>query len=380
MNTKDAKQLIKKYQTGDVTQEELALIEKWVLLGTVKDLDLSDKELAADFADLRGRLPLHYQSKQRKLWPRIAVAAAVLLIVGMGLFFGRNVLNRQAGEGRHQDAAAANYNNHDIPPGKNTATLLLANGKTINLSDAKSGVIVDASKLTYSDNTPIADKESLPSGRNDGKAVEMTLSTPRGGTYQITLADGTRVWLNAASSLTYSASLNQRGERRVSLNGEAYFEVAKDKRHPFVVKSEGQEVRVLGTHFNINAYKDEPGIKTTLLEGSVKVIAGALQAVIKPGQQSSLKRNGIDIEEVNVNNMIDWKNGKFRFKNEPLTSILRKVSRWYDIDIVYQSDTKHVPTFSGSVSRFDNVSVVLKMLEETSDVKFIIEGNAIRVQ
>jgi transmembrane sensor len=307
-------------------------------------------------------LPLHIS--------RIAIAAAAVAAVVFGVWYFYSsqylVFSSQTVSGQ-----SAN----DIAPGKNTATLTLANGKTINLSDAKTGVVIGENNLAYNDGSLV--QVSVPSP--DAKE-QLTVSTPRGGTYQVTLSDGTKVWLNAASALSYSTALNDRGERRVKLAGEAYFEVAKDKQHPFVVESGGQEVTVLGTHFNINAYKDEPGIKTTLIEGSVKVAGEGFQTVIKPGQQASFKAGGINVEEVNLNTVTDWKNGKFRFKNEPLTSILRKVSRWYDVEIVYQSDLKNMPTFSGSVSRFDNVSAVLQMLEETSDVKFSIEGKTIKVQ
>lgn len=306
-------------------------------------------------------------NKKIKLWPRMAMAAAVVAAIVFGVWFFP--ASPKPDEVQHPQIAGS----HDIKPGKNIATITLSNGKTLTLSDNKTGVIIDASKITYNDGTQIKEPSSLA-------ARQMTLKTPRGGTYQITLSDGTKVWLNAASALTYATALNERGERRVSLDGEAYFEVAKDKLHPFVVESGGQVVTVLGTHFNINAYKDESGIKTTLVEGSVKVAGGSMQTVITPGQQSDFKRGGINVEEVNVNLVTDWKEGKFRFKNEALSSILRKVARWYDVEVVYQTDPKNLPTFTGTVSRFDNVSVVLQMLQETSDVKFSIEGKTIKVQ
>lgn len=379
--------LITLHLSGKIDAEAKAELEAWInasprnaslfkaiadeanLAKALREIAGTDTEIALQAVKNRvmaneNAMPLN---KRLKLWPRMAMTAAALAAIVFGIWFFP--ASPRPDKAQHPQIAGS----HDIKPGKNIATLTLANGKTLTLSDAKTGVIIDASKISYNDGTQIKEPSSL-AGR------EMTLKTPRGGTYQVILSDGTKVWLNAASALTYSTALNERGERRVSLDGEAYFEVAKDKLHPFVVESGGQLVTVLGTHFNINAYKDEPGIKTTLIEGSVSVAGGSVQTVIKPGEQASFKAGGINVEQVNVNAATDWKEGKFRFKNESLSSILRKVARWYDVDIVYQADPKNLPTFTGAVSRFDNVSAVLQMLQETSDVRFSIEGKTIKVQ
>jgi transmembrane sensor len=403
MSTKIAKELIEKYQAGTATPDEIALIEKWVMLGTVKELDLSDEELASDFSTIRNQLPLKYERKGVKLWPRIAVAAAAVAAITLSIWI---YTSRHPDTDRHPEFISGSPIANDIAPGKNTATLTLANGKTISLSDAKSGVVVGASKLTYSDGTEII-QPSLPArgispgGRESnslkGENQMLTATTPRGGTYIVTLPDGTKVWLNADSKLEFPSKFGKNEQRIVRLSGEGYFEVAKvfvkssnplslkgslpggenrNQRVPFIVISKGQEVEVLGTHFNISAYGDEVAVKTTLLEGSVKINKSIL---LKPGQQSISANNDIKIEEVDVNDAVDWKNGEFVFDKEPLEQILQKLARWYDVDITDLRKQKNNITFTGKMSRYDNISKVLSKLALTDEVNFKIEGRKVIV-
>lgn len=225
-----------------------------------------------------------------------------------------------------------------------------------------------------------------------------TIATPKGGQYQVRLPDGSKVWLNAASSLKYLASFSAWNERKVELSGEAYFEVAKDKDHPFVVKTENQEVIVLGTHFNINSYKDEPATKTTLLEGSVRVsLLGTTstastinttqkiskgkpaEIILKPGEQATLIGNNIRVSPQNAEDAIAWKDGYFMFNNESLESVMRKISRWYNLDVVFADASIKNQTFYGRMSRFSKVSQVLKSLALTREVKFELKDNTIHV-
>lgn len=301
--------------------------------------------------------------KQRSLWPRIAVAAAVFAIV-FGIWFYNN--DRGVLKQVQDDVAYKN----DITPGKNTATLSF-NGRSVQLSEAKTGVKFDGGKLTYSDGSPLSTKrEALPSGER-----LITATTPRGGTYEFVLQDGTKVWLNADSKLEFYPNYKNKTQRIVKLEGEGYFEVAKDKAHPFIVESAGQKVEVLGTHFNINAYKDESGIKTTLLEGKVKVN----DAILKPNQQATLTGVAISIKNVDASTAIDWKNGEFICANEPLSAIMRKVERWYNVEVVYTSDDLKNRTFDGAFSRYDNVSRILKTIEFAGTVKFRLEGKKVFV-
>lgn len=373
MDKNQIRLLIAKYLEGSASAEEAAVVETWYnTYQEGADPELTDVTIAEATLRIQDRLNIE-QVKKVSLWPRIAAAAAIILVAGAGLFYFQSKNKVKT------EQVVANLVK-DIPSGKQGATLTLANGKKIVLSDSSEGEIASEAGVSIS----MAQGGQLiyeikDQAKQDRYAIN-TLSTARGETYQVHLPDGSLVWLNAGSTLKYPASFAASKERNIELTGEAYFEVAKDKTHPFKVKSPGQEIEVLGTHFNMNAYADEASVKTTLLEGSVKVVSGSSSTVIEPGQQASSKGQKISVDQVNVNTVVDWKNGLFRFKNEALPSILRKVARWYDVEISYQLDAKNMPTFSGAVARTENVSAILKMLEETSDVKFSIDGKTIIVR
>jgi ferric-dicitrate binding protein FerR (iron transport regulator) len=199
----------------------------------------------------------------------------------------------------------------------------------------------------------------------------MSVRTPRGGTYQVVLPDGSKVWLNAGSSLTFPKKFDKQA-RVVMLTGEAYFEIAKNPAQPFRVLTIGQHVTVLGTHFNVNAYRDELAPRTTLVEGSVNVSWANQTAILKPGQQAVMLNKSFKISKVNVDEVLSWKNGKFKFSNESIESLMRKISRWYDVDIEYRGEiTKE--KFGGQVSKFSKVSDILEVLQLTGYVHFKIE-------
>lgn len=269
----------------------------------------------------------------------------------------------------------------DVAPGKNKAILTLADGKKISLSDAMNGDIAKEAGFSI---TKTADGQlvyNVAGSENVNDSRLNTISTPNGGEWQIQLPDGSMVWLNAASSIQYSLNIGTAKQRVVKLDGEAYFEVAKNATHPFIVETDKQSVEVLGTHFNINSYKDERLTKTTLLEGSVRVSHNITNEseVLKPGEQSFVSVSGMDIKEVNVDEAIAWKNGYFMFNNERQESILRKVARWYNVEIEYaDADAKEV-MYYGTVSRFEKISKVLRKFEQTGEVRFDIKGNKVIV-
>lgn len=389
---KDIKAILEKVSSGNGTPEEQEIARYWLhQLHQDEDSELSEEELDALSTGLwldiqRKKLPV--TKKRSLLWSTVAAAACLILVGSVALYF------YSSGNLNHNKAVQSYV--QDVPAGGNKAYLTLADGKKISLTDASSGTLATQAGIKIT-KTPtgqliytIADQQAI-GGEDHYNLIE----TPRGGQYQLNLPDGTKVWLNAASSLKYPVNFSSTKGRKVELTGEAYFEVAKvmikdqglkhkgnrtnaEKiRMPFIVITENQKIEVLGTHFNVNAYKDEPSIRTTLLEGSVKVNE---RVVLVPGEQSSFAGGQLSVKVVNANDVIDWKNGEFVFNKEPLTDILRKVSRWYDVDVVYTSSGPEIPTFSGSVSKFENVSVVLRMLEETSDVRFSIVGKTIRVK
>jgi ferric-dicitrate binding protein FerR (iron transport regulator) len=275
----------------------------------------------------------------------------------------------------------------DVAPGGNKAILTLADGSKVLLDSAVNGKIIKQSGVMVSkaaDGQLVYTIQERVVHGEPKKMLTNTVSTPRGGQYQINLPDGTRVWLNAASELKFPLSFAGLKERRVSLTGEAYFEVKKNAAKPFIVASDQQVVQVLGTHFNVNSYKDDANTKTTLLEGAVKVqsLKGGSpgEAILKPGQQARIGNASSTISVATVDPLaeIAWKKGQFFFENEPIENIMKEVSRWYDVDIVYKDDFAG-KTVWGSVTRYGNVSKVLSILELTGGIHFKIEGRRIIV-
>jgi ferric-dicitrate binding protein FerR (iron transport regulator) len=264
----------------------------------------------------------------------------------------------------------------DAAPGGNKAVLTLANGSQIVLDSAGQGVLATqgGTAVIKSQQGQLVYKEEGKAD-NTAAAAYNTLRTPKGGQYMIVLPDGTKVWLNSQSSLQFPAVFNG-NERKVQLTGEAYFEVAHNKQKPFRVQSGGADIEVLGTHFNVMAYTDEPQMETTLLEGSVRVSKGSRSEVIKPGRQVQLTGNGMTVRTVDTDEAVAWKTGIFLFSNDSLKSIMRQVERWYDVQIDYASMPDK--EYSGMVRRSSNLSEVLKMLEVAGQVRFTIEGRTVK--
>lgn len=373
MKEQEIQDLLIKYAEGKCTEEEIALIENAYLHENVSyTSDLTRDDISADLKEVFLLLPK--SGRSIKLWRSIASAAAVFLVFAIGWWF---LDTRDLGIQDHKSHHAIN----DISPGRNRATLALANGKMIPLSELKKGIIIDASKLNYSDGTVLSSSK-----------VELgqvaTIITPRGGTYMVILQDSTKVWLNAASTLKFPTSFAGLKKREIEINGEAYFEVAKDKAHPFIVVSRGQKVEVLGTHFNINNYNDEENVKTTLLEGSVRVSSGngisnnsaeVKTMILKPGEQSIVESNVISIRNVDVRAAVAWKNGEFLFKENDFKQAMRVIARWYDVEVEYDPSAPKDFRLGGFISRSKNLSSVLSLIELTGKVHFKVEGRRILV-
>jgi transmembrane sensor len=290
------------------------------------------------------------KSKRIKLWVKLslsAVAATIVIAFGTWLYYKPLQLV-------NPKSALANH----IVPGKNAATLSLADGKVFILDTTKNSVVV-ADSITV---------ETM-----------LTASTPRGGTYAFTLPDGTKVWLNAASNLTFASTINSADTRTVELTGEAYFEVAHNKTKPFLVKTGAQTVQVLGTHFNVKAYPDETTTKTTLLEGLVRVSSKENQAVNLLPNQQALLSSTLHVVPIDAQDAVAWKNGFFMFDNETLESAMQPIARWYDVDVVFEDEASKAGVYFGKISRYDNISKVLNMLTKTDLVAFRIEGKTIHV-
>lgn len=330
-----------------------------------------------------------------------SVAVVSMLLIGLSkLFFKQEYTKFVEGDPLIVNAASAKI------------MLTLANGRNVTLNDAKTGLIVDEAKLSYSDGSLInygqaLINSSMSGDKDDVPAYDryMALSVPSGGLYRVVLPDGSKVWLNAASRLKFPVSFDGATKRQVYLNGEAYFEIAKTST-PFIVVTNMQEIEVLGTHFNVCAYDNEKAIKTTLIEGSVRlrpsmyldklpatldpssldplpIITGKRAygegVVLKPNQEATLIGDKIAVKAVDANEAIAWTDGEYIFRNASLETVMHTITRWYDMEVVYEHKKAGSILLGGAISRSSDVTDVLKMLELTANVHFKIEENRIIV-
>lgn len=387
MDSSEKKQfnaMVDNWLKGKATDQETKVIHNYFdLFSAMPDFfeEANRAEILKKRDELKAKIDRKIRFRQTiRLASQLTIGCAATLLIC--LFIG--VLNKFPVSSKKYGIADQDKT-ADIGPGGNHAVLTLANGRKINLTDqSRHNMDPGNTEVFTTDKNGLLiykrNKNNLP-----GIAFN-TLETPKGGQYQVQLSDGSTVWLNAASSLKYPISF-ARNKRVVELRGEAYFEVAKDNRRPFIVLTGKQAAEVLGTSFNINAYQDEAAIKTTLLEGRVKIwnVDSVGGKVIKTGEQAvfNTKVTGrlIAINQVDVNEAVAWKNGYFMFDEEPLESILQKVSRWYNVDVEYlgKYPSKDL-TFSGTISRYGNVSTVLKKLESTKSVSFRIDQRKVLVR
>lgn len=381
-------EIIDRYRNDLCSNEEVQWLENFLTSG--EEQELASKLLAQGLlkpvsdtfdqnAELKNELSEVYDLiaertghlKKHKHFLRdysgiITIAASLFLIsfIWLYIYTTNNVKNPQI-----------KITENDVRPGTNKAILTLANGAKITLDDkVKEQVAVQNGINIRKTTEGQLIYEKVKSEQNT-KPQYNTVTIPRGGEYQIVLSDGTKIWLNAATTLQYTANLRERGKRRVKLlAGEAYFEVAKDKSHPFVVETGSQEVEVLGTHFNINSYGDKGRTVTTLEEGSVCVssLLGTKQSkVIQPGQQAINKGANLEVLPANLETALAWKNGRLYFEDADLRSVLLEVSRWYDIDIEFKKDPNG-ELFTGGIKRQSNLSAMIKVLR-LSGVKATLE-------
>ncbi len=379
MNKEDVKRLSEKVVSGTASNEEIqlyirlcdsyALHEEALnedLYGDKEELEKAIKKAIFEKAGIE-------QPVFKMKWFKWVAAASVMLMISTGSIF---IINSRI---QKKPVAVIQPKKEeftkDVIPGQTGAVITLATGQkilldsTVNGSVAQQGnvsVIKKNGELVYSIDG------------NNTDVVYNTMTTPKGRQFSLVLADGSKVWLNAASSITFPTAFTGK-ERKVTITGEAYFEVAKDAFKPFKVQVNQMEVEVLGTHFNINGYADEDAIRTTLLEGSVKINTKEGNSFLQPGQQAQLQKagriklvNNIDLEET-----VAWKDGNFQFENSDINTVMRQIARWYDVEIEYKGTVnKH---FIGTISRNVNLSQVLTMLQQTGEVKCIIEGKKVIV-
>ncbi len=382
MNNERLGYLLKQFHADLLNEDERVELDNWFHSlnygreGFSKLLNTTGKEqLEQELLDAFKEKLAKDNRKRIAMKTFYKVAASIVLMMSIGFLF-YNYNQRKESEQRNELLAK------DIAPGKDRAVLILDDGSQIFLDSVGSGQLAKESGIIISK----ADNGELiysvaGSAESNGKLSYNSIKTPRGGQYQIVLPDSTKVWLNAASSLRFPIRFDG-NERRVELLGEAYFEVSHNKTKPFKVFSAGQEVKVLGTKFNVKAYNDEPDIKTTLLEGSVLVsnLMSNEFKMLSPGHQASITHNSgsIQLKKVNAEQVMSWKSGYFTFDNESVSSIMRTISRWYDVDIEYRN-TQKIERLGGAFSRRSNLSEILSNLELVGNMNFKIEGRKIIV-
>lgn len=385
--------LFKKYLANDCTEQEAAklldLIRSEDNRGEIEELiyrhlnehtDYSSTD-AAIAARVFEKLHLTQQDtevalsvrRSVKIFPLFKVAAAVIFIV-LSSFIVYYFFKSPARE------LASTATVQDVAPGGNKAVLTLTDGRQLSLGEMQLGSTTtqDGMVITKSADGQVEYSSGKPSQTHGGVN---TIRTPRGGQFRVVLPDGSKVWLNAASSLTYP-SVFSGNERRVQLTGEGYFEIVPKLKHnqkiPFVVETAKQQIEVLGTRFNVNAYEEEAGIKTTLIEGKVKVITENETVILKPNQEFVLKTDGIITQPVEVDMAIDWKNGDFIFANDDIHNVMQKITRWYNVEAVYDNAVSPV-NLNGQISRSRNLSEVLRMLELSGNLTFRIDNGVIHI-
>lgn len=380
MDEQNFRELIDRYLKGKATPGEIRAVEAFFeahrkegkdwphdIMGNPEE---SEKEILAKVLDGQSTPQATRSIFLRTAWK---IAATLLILIGVGYSAYVYTFRKPA-------ALAVNA----FAAGGDKAILRLADGTEIELDSAGTHAIPQQGTVSIVNENGRLSYEAKAHAEN---ILYNTIITPRGGQYEIALADGSKVWLNSVSSLRYPTAFTG-AERVVELTGEAYFEIAKDPKMPFKVQvtssvSQGSpaEILVLGTHFNVMAYPEEETVATTLLEGSVEIMQGKITGVLKPGEQGQLTTIGTleIIEDYDVSQAIAWKDGRFVFNDTALEDIMRQVSRWYDVEVTFQDDVRALQ-FGGVVSRRENASAVLDLLELTGEVDFEVKGNNIIVK
>ena len=412
MNTEEEKiiYLLNKYTQNSITKEEFE--ELFRLIKETETETIVKDKLTNDLYAETGNMynTSYWQKVFRKIlqiangnkrtvipntriftWPRVAAAASILILFTAGIY------TLITYSGKHEiPGGITNTIHNDVAPGGNKATLTLADGRTIVLETVSNGIVTKqgATEIKKQNNQLMYDASNAIAGIRNTPTYN-TITTPRGGQFQITLPDGSKVWLNAASSIKFPIVFMGK-ERKVEIAGEAYFEVAThytpslnanpkmsgsnpNAKVPFIVSVNGMEVKVLGTHFNINAYPDEKAIKTTLLEGRVQVTSALNSSVVlSPNQQALLDAKGIlSVKEIDPDDIIAWKDGLFRFDDANIQSIMRQLARWYNLDVTYET-VPAIHNITGEVPKNISLKTLLKALE-INDIHLKIEGRKVTV-
>ena len=376
--------LIAGYIRGSLTESEHDELDNWVEandhnmlffeeLTDEKNIEANLEWLNKTMAERKPELKIQFNPEYKvktKRWFYSVAASVIILLAAFGIY--KKINHKQSNK-----TSVAKVDQTEMQPGANKATLALSDGSVIDLANLSKGSIKQDLGVTI-----MKEKEGEivyhKSYVNGNKAASYNiLTTPGGGQYQVQLPDGSEVWLNAASSLKYPTTFATTN-RTVELKGEGYFEIAKDKSKPFIVKLiDGSQVKVLGTHFNIMAYENEPSKDVTLLQGSVEVMKGSMKQRLTPGEQARIISSNIIVHSADTEQVTGWKNGQFIFQDANIQSIMRQVARWYNVEIKYQdTNAQH---FNATISRNEPLVKLLRILQETNEVHFKLKNKIVYV-
>jgi transmembrane sensor len=361
--------LISKAANGTVSADEFRELEEWKtsssanrqLYGQLLDSGYRKQQLQNwdnqatehQLVMLNRRMDGYQRGRRFNYGIAAAIVAALVAISTYFFVWKKEQQQIYTGEGIYQVAS-------NIKPREDKATLTLANGQIIDLGNARHGTIAQQNGTNI---TKTADGQLVyeHTYTNEHTDAYNTIQTPKGGLYTLRLPDGTKVWLNTATNFRYKADMSRTAQRVVELDGEAYFQVAPNKAKPFVVKTAKQQIEVLGTHFNVSSYRDDPQTSTTLVEGSVLVSTAQEQKLLKSKQRATTETNKLKIEQADTELATAWKDGRLQFREVPLKDMMRLVARWYNIDVKYEGNVPN-DTFTGNLPKGSSLSVMLKIL------------------
>ncbi len=363
--------LIEKYRNETISDEERLQLLAWYREVAEKESYFSEEEEQVEALMLNRLMDSLNRKKPILRYKRAVLAIAVLLIFG-GIF---TYFNSHSNRHTVQQAVL-----HEAVAGGDKAVLTLADGTRISLTDIAQGQVAQQNGVTL---TKTADEQLLYSAAStprdeEGEMLYNQVETPHGGQYRLRLPDGTKVWLNAGSSIKFPVDFSSEKDRVVLLTGEAYFEVAKDELHPFKVEADHQLVEVLGTRFNMNTFRDQSGGQTTLLDGAIKVSSTKKVVILKPGQTVAVY-NGMEVSDADSAVSVAWVSGYFRFNDEKLESVMQKIGRWYDVEVIYRDAAAKEEIMAAAAKRSSRLSTLLNMMEQTSNVRFEIKNKQVLV-
>jgi len=372
------RELLEKYRKGTASAEEKSEINEWHRQNIDRELEFPEPE-DVTFEAMLARLNRDIELQKRiSIWPKIAAAAAVLLISGSLAFYLTNQKQGITDRGLAQK--------YDIGPGGNKAVLTLPGGRRISLTDASNGALANQNgvMITKSANGQVSykiigDPGVTKSADESGEAGYSTITTPAGGQYNVQLPDGSEVWLNAMSSIRFPLDLGRQKLRVVELAGEAFFDVKHNEKIPFRVLARNTVTEDIGTQFDIEAYTDMEAVKTTLVQGAASFSSGKQKALLKPGQQGRSEK-GLSVVPVKIENVVAWKNGLFHYEDETLENIMKDIARWYDVKVVFEDESLKQEHYGAVTNRFANISAFLSLMQDMGTIDFQLNDRILTVK